>query len=259
MSLKDLTNIKMATSLLIIIFFSSCSKDDNNDSGLGSIILPEKGETGIFIDNRDGKTYKWVKIGDQVWMAENLAYKGKDIQYIPVGGRWFDNNECDGWCYYEDNPAYGTTYGVLYQWEAAKKSSPPGWHLPTIKEWRQLENYLKENGYSCDGILGGENIAKSLTKDGNWKISEEERAVGNDDFPEYRDITGFSALPGGYRHDYGIGGIHFYFKNISAHWWSATVKFRTEVYTCYLNYNESDLLFFSRQNETGCYVRCIKD
>jgi len=33
------------------------------------------GTSGYFIDERDGKRYKWVRIGDQIWMAKNLAYQ----------------------------------------------------------------------------------------------------------------------------------------------------------------------------------------
>jgi uncharacterized protein (TIGR02145 family) len=43
------------------------------------------------------------------------------------------------------------TYGVLYNWPAAKAACPPGWHLPTDAEWTALENYLIANGYNYDG------------------------------------------------------------------------------------------------------------
>lgn len=31
-------------------------------------------DANTFIDPRDGHKYRWVKIGNQIWMAENLAY-----------------------------------------------------------------------------------------------------------------------------------------------------------------------------------------
>lgn len=80
--------------------------------------------SGTFIDNRDGHVYKWVKIGTQIWMAENLTYDAGS----------------GSWNYFND-PAYAT-YGRLYDWETAKKACPAGWHLPDDSEWTILTDYV---------------------------------------------------------------------------------------------------------------------
>lgn len=86
-----------------------------------------------FTDARDGKKYKIVKIGNQVWMAENLAFK-------TAAGSWaYDNNE--------SNVA---THGYLYDWATAAKACPPGWHLPTDAEWTTLIETL--GGEDASGI-----------------------------------------------------------------------------------------------------------
>ena len=76
---------------------------------------------GSFTDPRDGKTYKTVKIGNQVWMAENLNYDAGS----------------GSWCY-EDC----SQYGRLYNWETAKGVAPQGWHLPSKSEFETLLNNL---------------------------------------------------------------------------------------------------------------------
>lgn len=73
-----------------------------------------------FTDERDGQTYKVIKIGKQVWMAENLNYETKD-----------------SYCY-ENAPANCEKYGRLYTWEAALNACPLGWHLPTKEEFETL-------------------------------------------------------------------------------------------------------------------------
>jgi len=95
-------------------------------SFFGIVITGFSQEAGTFKDPRDGKVYKTVKIGNQTWFAENLAYKPKKGNYFV----------------YMNDQSNAIKYGYLYDWETAKKVVPVGWHLPTKIEWDTLYNYL---------------------------------------------------------------------------------------------------------------------
>jgi uncharacterized protein (TIGR02145 family) len=116
-------------------------------------------ERGTFTDPRDGRAYKTVKIGDQVWMAENLAfdYAGSKVYGNDLGNL--------------------AKYGRLYDWETAKKACPSGWRLPSKDEWAALEK----------AVGGSSNAGKHLKSASGWNSN----GNGTDDY-------GFSALPGGY-------------------------------------------------------------
>jgi len=173
---------------------------------------------GTFTDPRDGKVYKTVKIGKQVWMAENLNYDAP-------GSKFYDNKEENG-----------KKYGRLYDWNTAMKACPPGWHLPSEKEWQTLMNFV-----------GGEKIAgKKLKAKSGWNDYEGKSGNGTDDF-------GFTALPGG---DGYLGGS-FHNVGVGGSWWSAASYAYYQHMSCYYEYvlsindNKEDDILFS--------VRCIKD
>jgi len=149
-----------------------------------------------FKDERDGKTYKYVEIGDQTWMKENLNYAAEgSVCGIGEYGKYG--------VYVSENTEICDTYGRLYDWATAMGGSasseknpsgvqgvcPVGWHLPSQKEWDIL---MKVVG------TGGKLKASSL-----WPNP------GTDDY-------GFSALPGGNACPTGEFVLGY------AYWWSTT-------------------------------------
>jgi len=133
--------------------------------------MPKQTETGEFTDPRDGKTYKTVKIGEQVWFAENLNWEGAGV------------------CY-NDDPDNGVKYGRLYTWNEALVAAPPGWHLPTDDEWQKLVDFA-----------GGNDVAgnKLRAKDG-WDGN------GTDDFGFLAFPGGYLGRVGGFARVGRLGG-----------------------------------------------------
>jgi len=189
----------------------------------------------------DGNTYKTVKIGNQVWMAENLKVtKFRDGTVIP---NVTDNNSWTGlstgaYCYYNNDSGNGETYGALYNWKAVNDSrniAPEGWHVPSDAEWQELVDYL-----------GGVFLAgKKLKSTSGWSKS------GNG-----TDAVGFGALPGGYR--YHNGG-YFNDMGTSATFWSASEDNMYNAWYRNLDYYDVGIFRSYYYKEFGLSVRCIKD
>jgi len=168
--------MKKILVLFALLYATSC--EQNSDS---------------FTDSRDGKKYKAVKMGDQIWMAENLNFEAKE-------------SKC-----YDNKPANCEKYGRLYEWETAKTACPKGWHLPVNDEWETLSNYLggKKLPEVCECSKEYEKMGKLKEKDGFAALlggrfyidsddeeGNERRELGYDSM----DSLGawFSASPGGH-------------------------------------------------------------
>ena len=95
-----------------------------------------------FTDTRDGKTYKTVKLGEQIWMAENLNYEMDDGVKSWCNGNKKEN--CN-------------KYGRLYTYKSATYACPTGWHLPEVEEWPERGNggYPAFIDYAVVGWGGG--------------------------------------------------------------------------------------------------------
>ena len=131
-------NISMKTSSAAHLYESSkisalsvrCLKGDvlpKNERSFFSYQTCAATKGGEFImlnDSRDGKMYRAVRIGGQVWMAENLNYKSAE-------------SSC-----YKDSPDYCEKYGRIYSLSEAKNVCPAGYHLPSPDEWKVLFNTL---------------------------------------------------------------------------------------------------------------------
>lgn len=245
---------------------------------IDSIVFYKPAESGTAVTDYDGNVYATVTIGSQTWMAENLKTThyadGTPIPYVEGNINWGALTATDqAYCWYNDDSiSYASTYGALYTWPAAMKGTgnseaitsgiqgvcPDGWHVPSDEEWSALESYMILHGYNYDGTTSGNKIGKSLAATSEWFMASAEGAVGNSDYPNYRNQSGFSALPGGFRDSFGACN---YIKS-EGYWWSATEYSKASSHYRLLAYYANSLLNFGPlcfYKELGFSVRCVAD
>jgi uncharacterized protein (TIGR02145 family) len=196
----------------------SNNKIDNYNPPLEAYSPPHEsfsGNSGTFTDTRDQQSYKWVRIGSQIWMAENLNYLTEN-----------------SWCF-DNDKAKCDKYGRLYNWNAAKKACPSGWHLPNDDEWNILI-----------GKVGNDPGYKLKSKSGWGKNGN-----GN-------DVYGFVALPGGICQSYSI----FYLFEEYAEFWSSSVSGSYKAYHwSFSNKSDGVYHYYINKKEFCISVRCTKD
>lgn len=193
-----------------------------------SFAAPQK---GTMKDPRDGKTYKTVKIGNQVWMAENLAFE--------IGGNAGSTSECliaGG----NGKIANCKQYGLYYSAVAAFSTAcPDGWHLPSVEEFEKLLNYAQSS--------------VNLKSKNGWNTYPQPSGNGKDKY-------GFNARPAGACMVITDGGKCLYMDegNYSYFWTSTNLAY------AFLGAPHADYGFDVAKVVDGMImewypVRCIKD
>lgn len=202
----------------------------------------------------DGNKYKTVKIGKQVWMAENLrvsSFRNGDkidnAPSVPVYLK-YANRDLSAlpsyWCNYSADAKLDNNYGKLYNLAAVynhNNIAPEGWHVATEKDWKELLEFAGS--------------PEKLMAETGW-INKDKDSGGTNE-------TGFSALPGGGRVFAGYENLYR-----TGKWWAAEPK--SVVLHAKSNARGDEGVVFcidgSREGEyqwksRACFysVRCVKD
>jgi len=184
-----------------------------------------------FCDERDGKKYVYVTIGEQTWMAENL-------NYVTYGGK------CgDGLYISNANTPTCDTYGRLYEGNvAASRYSdlcPPGWYMPSLTEWETL----------VEALGGASEAGFKLKTTSGWGINGDIDQNGADEY-------GFSALPSGYAGPYD----DFYEVGYSSYWWSSTAHPHDNYTGYYIEIGSWGTISTASRGKSMLYsVRCLRN
>ena len=221
---------------------------------------------GTFLDSRDNQLYTTVRIGEQVWMAENLRYLPGFPE--PSNLNLPDDGSTTEPRYYvygydgsgtEENLGIASAnlinYGVLYNWPAAMAGAegsntnpsgvqgicPDGWHLPSEAEWVQLTNFVR-----TPDIADAANKLKE-TGDDYW-INP---SLGT------TNEFGFSARGGGSRQ--GTGDLYFNLRRLG-HWLTTTEAEGGIQFRAAWMQDDSPAGGYNQGNKDfGASIRCVKD
>jgi len=187
--------------------------------------------------------FKSVKIGNQIWMSENLSItkfrNGDSITQAKTKEEWNFAGETmqPAWCYYDNDSSNGLKYGKLYNWHAVNDPrglAPVGWHIPSDGEWTLLINFL-----------GDENTAGS-------KMKKTENFSSNNNVNNEEGFNGL--LGGGRRNAANFVGLKSY-----GYWWSSTEHLSNYAWCRYLFLTNKSVRRSYYFKHKGCSVRCVKD
>lgn len=215
--------------------------------------VTEEESIGTFTDRRDGNSYPWIKIGEQIWMTKNLAY-------LPSVSQARTGSEYSPYYYvygYEGSDIAAAKlsekydeFGVLYNFPAAQTACPPDWQLPTDADWKILETSLGMKDQELDQLwVRGNNelIGSKVKATEDWYLD----GNGNNE-------SGFTVIPAGFRsgNDYSRAFVD---EGVSSHFWAKSEIMQGVAWLRSLAYSDNGISRSNHRSKShGHSVRCIK-
>jgi len=232
-----------------ILAFTIANNSDYSATTAATAIMP--------MVDIDGNVYKIVKIGNQIWMAENLRvthYRdGIPILNITDADSWTSTSS-GAYCFHYNEVGNLETFGGLYNWYAVddlRGVAPEGWHVPTDREWKELEMYLGMSQSEADGGgFRGSGQGRQLA--GSAELWEGVSIENNTEFGS----SSFNALPGGYRSNFNGSYPGMGYKG---NFWSATENGSDFAWIRWVDYHESGVARYDRNKGDGYAIRCLRD
>lgn len=231
----------LLTSVIGLIFLYGCQKEPQSTAN---------------IEDVEGNSYGTIRIGDQVWMTENLRV-GKyrdgtgilsnlnyEFEWASAGPAYavYPERLIEG---LDDEYEVAEAYGLLYNWLAVTNSKglcPDGFRVPTEADFEELIAYL-----------GGEDVAGGKLK--SHRTSPVEHPRWEEPNTEASDSYYFHALPGGLRSFQGWYDLIGY----SGGWWCSTGLDENFGGIMLLSNDRASATITYRDKNTGLSVRCIQD
>jgi uncharacterized protein (TIGR02145 family) len=257
------------TSQLLSVPYALYSKNTVDLESQIASLEDKLNSSGLIVKDIDGNIYNTVKIGNQVWMAENLRVTrypdGTPIPMVTENSAWNALTIADrAYTFYNNNIANAKVWGGYYTWSTVTNGSssntnpsniqgicPDGWHVPSDAEYQELELYIgmSPSDTSKTGISRGTNEGGKLKEAGLNHFWSPNAGATNE--------TGFTGLPAGNRtFNSGFDNLNKY-----ASFWtsrrgtgdnagSRVLYYQYSTFGRYLNDND---------NRTGISCRCLKN
>lgn len=220
---KSLKDIFLLTILTVGFYNQVNSQASKSNSTLN--------ESTYYTDSRDGKVYKTVSIGTQVWFAENFAYL-PEVDTVNISVYGYKGNSVKK---AKKTESY-KKYGALYSWEKANELAPEGWRLPTDADWMQLETTV--------------DMPKELAVKNGWRGNGKSTSTLKEN-----GSSGFNIKFAGWRTDYG----DFRFQNEHANFWVADSHDNVRAHERLLGVNNKKIGREYGNKGCGFSVRYVRD